>query len=269
MSSRGQKKQVRLDLVGRHAFLTIVPPVDGPPVISLEVARAMLEALEKVKKDNKLRSLCLRSEGEGVFLAGGDLRQFASLQTKEEGKAMAEEVRAVLEAFEALPIPVFAAINGDCYGGGCELLLAVDFRVATKGSHFAFTQGRFGLTAGFGGVTRLVRLVGPGRAADLLLTGRSLEAREAQRIGLLEEVVEPQVLSERVAEIQASIELLGPKAVNGSKQAIRLASTLPRDKSMAKELEVFLDLWASEEHKEGLSAFFERRAPSWAATSEK
>lgn len=255
--------RVRLDRLGRHARITFRRPAEGPPVVSLGTIAELREALASLAGDPVVRSVTLRSEGDGVFLAGGDLQEFETLDTPEKGRVMAEGMRAVLQGFEDLPCPVVAVLDGDVFGGGCETILAADIRIAASGVRLAFTQGRFGLIPGWGGATRLTRLVGRGRALLLLMTGRPVGAWEAQAIGLVDQVVPKERIDDVLAEVQANVEMVAPEAIRAAKEAVRKAVMLPFERSLAHELDLFTSLWASAAHREGLRAFFERRAPAW------
>lgn len=262
--SQESGSRVRLDRLGRHARITFCKPAEGPPVVSLQAIAELREALASLAGDPGVRSVTLQSEGDGVFLAGGDLQEFETLDTPDKGRTMAEGMRAVLRGFEDLPCPVIAVLDGDVFGGGCETVLAADIRIAAPGVRLAFTQGRFGLIPGWGGATRLTRLVGRGRALFLLMTGRPVGAREAQAIGLVDEVVPRQRLDDALADLLANLEMVAPEAVRAAKEAVRTAVMLPFEQSLAHELDLFTTLWASAAHREGLRAFFERRAPAWA-----
>ncbi len=259
---------IRVDRLGRHVRVTFLKPKDGPPVVSLRTIAALREAIAPLAEDQAVRSLTLRSEGDGVFLAGGDLQEFQRLDTPDKGREMAEGMREVLWRLETLPFPVIAVLDGDVFGGGCETILAADIRIATPDVRLAFTQGRFGLIPGWGGATRLTRLVGRGHALYLLMTGQPIRAREALGIGLVDRVVPRDRLEDALAEVQANMEMVSPEAVRAAKEAVRGAVSLPYESSLARELDLFVSLWASETHREGLRAFFERRAPTWAGDRE-
>ena len=255
---------IRTTRQGRHHQISFLKPAEGPPVVSLRTIEELRDAVARLAGDPSVRSVTIRSDGDGVFLAGGDLEEFQRLETPEQGRAMALAMREVLQALEALPCPVLAVLDGDVFGGGCEMILAADVRVAAAGIRLAFSQGRFGLVPGWGGATRLTRLVGPGRALYLLMAGRPIEAREARRIGLVDEVVLRERLDDFVAEFQANVEVIAPEAIRVAKQVVREAASLPYDQSLARELDLFTGLWGSAVHREGLRAFFEHRAPAWA-----
>jgi enoyl-CoA hydratase len=255
---------VRLDFAGCHAHICFERRTDGPPVVTLRMMTELARLVERVAADPEVRSLTFVSEDPNVFLAGGDLKEFATLDTPRKGRTMALKMRGILDAIEDLPMPVIAAIQGDVYGGGCELILAADMRISVSDAQFSFSQGRFGLIPGWGGTTRLTRLVGPGHAMLLLATGRPVSAMEARCLALVDEVVANQgAFQDHISALHASMELLSPSALRAAKEAVRAAATMPADKSMDNELRLFGQLWASEEHREGQRAFFERRAPNW------
>lgn len=262
--NRAATKRIRADRLGRHARITFLKPPDGPPVVSLDTISELNEVVTSLQKDPSVRSVTLRSEGDGVFLAGGDLQEFQALDTPQKGREMAIRMREVLWTLENLSCPVIAALDGDVFGGGCEAILAADIRVAVPKVRFAFTQGRFGLIPGWGGATRLTRLVGRGRALFLMTTGQPIEAREARDIGLVDVVVPRARLDDTLAALQANIEMVSPDAIRAAKEAVRGAVRLPYEQSLAFELDLFSAQWTSQAHQEGIRAFFERRAPAWA-----
>lgn len=257
-------KGIHLSRLGRHAVIWFEKPQTGPPVVTLDMMGRFLAIIEEIAGHPDIRSVTLQSEDDEVFLAGGDLQEFAALDTPEKGRDMALKMREVLGALENLPCPVIAVVEGDVFGGGCEIILAADIRIAAEGIHLAFTQGRFGLITGWGGATRLTRRVGPGSALFLLTTGRPITAESAKAIRLVNDLVPPDGMDDYLDEIRASLELISPEAIRAAKQAVQATQSLPFEQCLDNELDLFTGLWASPQHKEGLQAFFERRAPEWA-----
>lgn len=255
---------VHLGRLGRHAEIWFEAPEGGPPVVTLDMMERLVAIIENIAGQSEIRSVTLQSEGEGIFLAGGDLEEFASLDTPEQGRDMALKMRRILAALEGLPCPVIAVVEGDVFGGGCETILAADICLAAEGIHIAFTQGRFGLITGWGGATRLTRRVGPGNALFLLTTGRPITAEDAKSIHLVDKVVPVESIDDYLAEIRANMELISPEAIRAAKRAVQATRSLPYQECLDHELDLFVNLWASPEHKEGLAAFFGRRAPAWA-----
>lgn len=255
---------IELQRVGRHAILSFLSEKHKIPALGLNDIEEMSRLLSLLKSDDSIRSLSIESHSDKIFLAGGDLQEFATLDTSEKGRAMAVSMRNLLSEMENLPIPVIMVISGDVYGGGCEMILAGDIRVAREGVRFSFSQGKFGITTGWGGATRLVNLVGRGTASLMLLSGCSISAEEAKDIHLIDIVVSEKDLQSKVNEIRNQIERLSPKAVASMKRVLFIAERQGFDQALKFELEAFSKLWASEEHLEGLSAFFEKRRPRWA-----
>jgi len=255
---------IHLSRLGRHAVIWFEKPQSGPPVMTIDMMDRFGAIIEEIGAHPDIRSVTLHSEDDQVFLAGGDLQEFAALDTPEKGRKMALKMRKVLSALEDLPCPVIAVLEGDVFGGGCELILAADILIAAEGIHLAFTQGRFGLITGWGGATRLTRRVGPGSALFLLTTGRPITADSAKAIRLVNDLIAGDEMDDYLDEIRASLELISPEAIRAAKKAVRATQSLPFEQCLDNELDLFTGLWASPQHKEGLQAFFERRAPAWA-----
>jgi len=258
---------LRLEIRGRHADLWFLARPERGPGVDKDVAARFLEAVREVGGSSELRTLALRSEGvdRDVFLAGADLESYEPPHGRRGPGALLAPMREALDALEALPIPVIAALDGSVYGGGCDVALAADLRIAVARVHFSFSMGRFGLSTPWGGATRLVRLIGANRAFLLLATGRPLTAVEAGALGLVDIVVpDESSLDEKLAEFRAGIEMIGPGAVRAAKETVRAAATLPLRESLDNEYRAFASLWGSSEHREGIGAYIEHRGPEWA-----
>lgn len=188
-----------------------------------------------------------------VYLSGADLGELETIGAANEARAFSARMTGLLRQIEQLPLLVLAAISGDVYGGGCELVTACDLRVAERGIQLSFRQARMGLSTGWGGTTRLMHLVGVGAAKRLLLTGLPCEAEEALRIGLVDELTDRPAL-ERCKEIVSATAHGGRGAVARLKRGIHDALELDRDASYARELDRFVEAWSSEEHRAALAA---------------
>jgi enoyl-CoA hydratase/carnithine racemase len=255
---------MRVERVGRHLVLRLQGAGDGPPAVSRASVAEMRRVMVDFLSDPDLRSLTLASDHPDVYHAGRDLAEQARL-TPAQARAMTRDLEEIYAAIEALPIITIAAIDGGVTGGGCESILAADIAVATARSHLTFTQGRVGVVPGAGSIARLVRRVGPHRAMLLLATSRQVPAEEARSIGLIDEMVADRLaLEERVAQIQASIELVSPAACRAAKATVRALTAPPSKQDLAGFAEIIDPLWGSADHKEGLAAHFARRAPAWA-----
>ena len=194
-----------------------------------------------------------------VYLSGADLGELGTLTSPDQARAFSHRMTGLLQQIEALPLLVVAAISGDVYGGGCELITACDLRVAERGIQLSFRQARMGLSTGWGGTTRIVHLVGLGAAKRLLLTGLPCDADEALRIGLCDEVVDIDTSLERAREIVAAAAHGARGAVARLKAGLHDAMRLDRRASYERELDRFVEAWSSDEHRTALASLASRR----------
>lgn len=245
------------------AIVTLI--LDRPRVrnaLDLELARALGTTARELARDPTLRAVVLRGSPP-AFCAGADLAERLAL-TPDERSAHTEAIAEAVEAIADLPVPTLAVISGACLAGGAELALACDVRFADTTARFGFPEVRRGIFPGAGGVRRLPQLIGPGRAADLLFTGRTIDAPEAYRIGLIDRLSPPEDLDRLVADWLGELRHAAPNAVRAAKAALRRvltldAVTLADIRAMRRALD------ASPEYEEGLRAFAERRSPRWAS----
>ena len=201
-----------------------------------------------------------------VFLSGADLREVEAVAASGDdvaARAFAARVLVLLSRLEQLGTLVLAAIGGDVYGGGCEVIAACDLRIAEEGAQLAFRQTRVGVASGWGGTTRLPRLVGLGSAKRLLLTGMPCDASEALRIGLVDEVVAVGQARARALEIVRAASVGAPGAIAAMKRGLLEAGDLPRSESFSRELDRFVETWRGDDHHEALAAMREKRPPRW------
>ena len=222
----------------------------------VELRRAVLEARE----DSGVRALVITGAGEKAFAAGADIRELAGMSPS----AMQDHARhgqEVIGFVEQLGKPVIAAINGLALGGGCELAMACTVRMAADTAQLGQPEVNLGLIPGFGGTQRLTRLVGQGRALDLLLTGRSIDASEAFRIGLIDRVTPPATLLDEARALARLLSAKPPLAVRGILEAVRRGADAPLASGQALEASLFGLVSASADMREGVSAFLEKRTP--------
>ena len=240
--------------------------------VTLDALSAALSAAEeRLSRGEPLRGvvLCGAPRGEGaraVFLSGADLREVEAVaQSGDEvvARAFASGMMELLSRFERLGALVIAAISGDVYGGGCEVIAACDLRVADQGVQLAFRQTRIGVASGWGGTTRLSRLVGLGSARRLLLTGIPCDAGEALRIGLVDEVVAVGSAKERAIEIIRLASAGAPSAIAAMKRGLLQSLDQTREASFASELDRFVETFRAPAHREALSAMRDKRPPRW------
>ena len=205
-----------------------------------------------------VRAVVLTGAGEKAFVAGADIAELNELGP-EEAKEFGLRGQAVFTRFERLPKPVVAAVNGYALGGGCELAMACHVRIAARNAVFGQPEVKLGLIPGYGGTQRLPRLVGKGRALELLMTGRNVTAEEAERIGLVNRVVEPGELTTAVEELLGAILKNGPLAAGRCVEAVQYGLDAPFDDGCMLEATLFGLCAASEDMAEGTAAFLEKR----------
>lgn len=192
-----------------------------------------------------------------VFLSGADLGEVQSIASADQARGFSLRMTTLLQTLAQLPLLVIAAISGDVYGGGCELVTACDLRVAQPGIQLSFRQARMGLSTGWGGTTRIVRLIGLGAAKRLMLTGLPCAADEALRIGLVDELATD--ARARAIEIVLAAAEGGRDAVARLKAGLHDAAELDRAASYARELDRFVESWSSDEHRAAIDALRARK----------
>ena len=200
------------------------------------------------------RVLIITGDGEKAFVAGADISEMQNL-TEPEGVTFGKLGAQVFRKIETLPIPVIAAVNGFALGGGCELALACDIRIASNRAKFGQPEVGLGIIPGFSGTYRLTKIVGMGNAKEMIYTGRAIKADEALRIGLVNAVYEPEQLMEEARNLAARILKNAPIAVRYAKQCINEEYDLPADKAIAYENTMFGKCFATKDQKAGMTAF--------------
>ena len=208
--------------------------------------------------DAGVRGVILTGAGEKAFVAGADIAEL-SAQGPTEARQIARKGQAMLLRIERLGKPVVAAINGFALGGGCELALACHLRIAAEGARLGTPEVKLGLMCGYGGTQRLPRLVGRGRALEILLTGEMVDAAEALRIGLVNRVVPKDRLLAEAQALLAKILANGPVAVRYSLEAVAAGLEMPLEEGQNLEATLFAVLATTEDMKEGTKAFLEKR----------
>lgn len=226
---------------------------------SLESLRAAIVA---TAWRSEIRVIILTGAGDRAFVAGADIKQMSGL-SRDEALAFARLGHATALALETAPHPVIAAINGFALGGGCELALACDIRLASSNAILAQPEVSLGIPPGWGGSQRLPRIVGAGLAAELIFTGRRVAAEEALRIGLVNAVHEPGALMDAARELATAIAANGPAAVRASKRLIAVSRTSQSTQGLSEEARTFADAFGEPEQREGMAAFIEKRKPAF------
>ena len=218
------------------------------------------KAFEDTRDDPGVRGVILTGTGDKAFIAGADISELAHVSAFEAERS-SRFGQNVLDLIENLGKPVVAAINGFALGGGCETAMACTIRIAVEGAKFGQPEVALGLLPGGGGTQRLPRLVGKGRALQLILSGERIDAREAYRIGLVNEIVQPADLIPRAEAILKKIAANAPIAIKFALEAVNKGLETSQDEGQLLEASYFGLCAATEDKKEGTSAFLERRAP--------
>jgi enoyl-CoA hydratase len=241
------------------ALVTIQRP-DVLNALSFDLLDALADALATLDADPACRAIVLTGSGERAFAAGADIRELAR-QTPVT--LLVENRFAAWERIAATRKPVIAAVRGFALGGGCELALSCDLIVAGEDARFGQPEINLGVMPGAGGTQRLTRAIGRARAMDLILTGRTITAREAETMGLVSRVVPADRTLEEALALGAAVAAQAPVAVLAAKEAVRLAEELPLGDGLRHERRAFFALFATDDQTEGMAAFVEKRRPEW------
>ena len=221
----------------------------------------MAEALEATRKDPAIRVLVLAGEGEKAFVSGSDLQELSQLDALEMEEFSATLGQRFYTRFEELPKPVIAMIDGLCLGGGLELAMACDIRIASDRSRFGQPEMFIGIMPGSGATQRLARLVGVGKAKELIFTGEMIDAAEAHRIGLVNQICAPEELKEAVVGLAKRIARHSPLALKWAKKCLNMGQETGLSVGLAYEALAESLLFTSKDRQEGMRAFFEKRKP--------
>lgn len=229
--------------------------------LNTEVLKELREAVEEVKMDKDIHVLVITGEGK-AFVAGADISEMSTMDSV-QARSFAEAGLKAFREIEILEKPVIAAVNGFALGGGCELAMACDIRIASSKAKFGQPEVGLGVTPGFGGTVRLSRLVGLAKAKELIYTGNIIKADEAMEIGLVNRVVEPDQLMEAAMEMAGKIASNAQLAVRYSKQSINRSFETDLETGMEIERNLFGLCFSTEDQKEGMKAFGEKRKPEF------
>ncbi len=238
-------------------LLTINRP-DKLNAISNELTAELCQLLDQVEEDEELRVLIITGEGDKAFVAGADIEEIVDRDAK-MGRRVTRERQELFSRIQNLPIPVIAAVNGYALGGGLELALACSIRICSEKAQFGAPEVKLGIIPGDGGTQRLPRLIGLGRAMEMILTGDFIDASEAYRIGLANKVVPHEELMETTMELARTIASRPPLAVRYAKEAVNRSQEGDTASGFALESYLHALCCTTEDKKEGVSAFLEKR----------
>lgn len=254
------RHHVKLERIDSSAWIIIDRP-EALNALNRQVIRELAEALDEVAHRPDVRALVLTGSGEKSFIAGADIGEMHTMSS-EEAREFSEAGHRLTARIEQLPLPVIAAVNGYALGGGCELALACDVRIAVRKAKFGLPEVGLGIIPGFGGSQRLPRLIGESTAKVWLLTGEPVSAEQACQVGLVAEVVDSRTaLDDRAGRLARTFAARSPLAVAKLKRLIRDGMEAPIESAMQLEIETFSGLFDSEDQREGMDAFIEKRKP--------
>ncbi len=254
-------KNLKIEIEDRIALLTL-----NQPEVLNALNQSTMEELEEVFRkrlaQDDVGAVIVTGAGDKAFAAGADIKELAALDPL-EARAVSRQGHRILEVIEGFSRPVIAAINGFCLGGGCELALACHIRIAAESAQIGLPEVKLGLIPGYGGTQRLPRLVGKGKAMEMILSGESIGAQEAQRIGLVNGVVPLKDLISRCRELATRILANGPLAVRYCIEAINSGLDMSLQEATRLEASLFSLCCATQDMKEGTRAFLEKKKPQF------
>lgn len=248
-----------LSIENRDGILRVV--VNRPKVLNAlnaETVGEIARVFDEARTDEAVKAVILTGSGEKAFVAGADINELAQ-KTPVTGKETSEYGQMVLSKIEKFPKPVIAAINGFALGGGCELAMACHIRIASENAQIGLPEVTLGIIPGYGGTQRMARLVGKGKALELIMTGDRIPAAEAERIGLVNRVVPADQLEATCEEMARRIMSRGPLAIRASIEAVNAGLEMSFEEGQFLEAALFGLLCASDDTREGLNAFIEKR----------
>src|SRR5215210_8041116 len=245
---------------GRVAIVTINRP-DKMNALNIPTRNEILAAFDELEGDTEIRVVIITGAGEKAFIAGADINEFAGMTAVKQRAVM--KGRRAFDAVEDFPKPVIAMINGFALGGGCELALACDIRIASTKAKLGQAEIKLGIIPGGGGTQRLTRLVGEGKAMELILTGDIIGAEEAHALGLVNHIVAPEELEAKTMELANKIAEMSPVALAMAKASVKNAARLNLREGVDAEVDLFALCFSSEDKEEGVRAFIEKRKPDF------
>ena len=247
---------VTYEVEGAVGIITINRP-KALNALNSAVLDELNQTLDAVDQ-NEIRCLILTGAGEKSFVAGADIGEMSTL-TKAEGEAFGKKGNDVFRKLETFPVPVIAAVNGFALGGGCEISMSCDIRICSENAVFGQPEAGLGITPGFGGTQRLARLVGKGRAKELIFTCDMIDANEAYRIGLANKVVPQAELLDTCKAMAEKIMSKGSYAISLAKEAINTGTETDLSSGLTLEADLFGLAFSTDDKKEGMTAFLEKR----------
>lgn len=239
--------------------------INRPPVNALNAATIdeLTQAFTELKDDPEVRVVIITGAGQYTFIAGADITGFTQIEDQEAGLKLIRKGQDLFDLIETFPKPVIAAINGACLGGGNELAMSCDFRLAAESARFGQPEINLGIIPGWGGTQRLFRLVGRTKALELLLTGDLIKAADALRYGLVNKVVPDNELLAQSKNIARKLTMQAPLAMAAIKRAISYGTSQPLAAGLEYEGRAFVEVFRTEDAQEGIRAFLGKYKPKF------
>ncbi len=254
-------ENILMEIDGGVATITFNRP-NVLNALSAATLKELSRALDEVAANADVRAVMITGAGDKAFIAGADIKELAVLGPI-DGQRVARHGQAVMDKLEGMGKPVIAVINGYALGGGCELALACHLRLASDAAKFGLPEINLGVLPGHGGTQRLARLVGKGRALDLICTGRHIGAAEAKEMGLVNDVVPHDELMDRARELAETLASKAPVAMRYCLEAVNQGLEATLNEGLVIESNLFGLACATEDQKEGMKAFLDKRKPEW------
>lgn len=252
---------IKID-VGNYIAIIIINRPEALNAMNKVLVAELKEAMEKCVENDDVGVIVITGSGEKAFVAGADIKAMQKMSGR-QALEFSREGQEMTMVIENSPKPVIAAINGFALGGGCEIALACDMRVAAENAKFSQPEVALGIIPGWGGTQRLPRLIGKGRAIEMITGGGMIDAEEALRIGLVNHVVPQPELMEKVHSLAKSILKNGPAAVGAALKCIHHGFDKHLENGLDIELNAFAELFETDEQREGTTAFVEKRKPNF------
>lgn len=256
-----QRQYVKISIEDRVALLTL----DYPPMNVLNTATMteLNDALDELLANDEVKVIVITGGGQYAFIAGADINELASIKSPEEGREFMGTGQALTKKIEGAKKPIIAAINGYCLGGGLELVMACHMRICNSRAQLGQPEINLGVIPGFGGTQRLPRIVGKGKALELILTGSRISGAEAANIGLVNKAVPANEVVRTAMGLAKKIATFGKLALTAALEAVNEGMETSLEEGLELEVEKMVSLAGTEDAKEGLAAFLEKRQPKF------